>query len=173
MAELVVTDRRTRYDDDLAVPVLEPRGSTGLAIKEAAEAAEPYIDIAANALKDDAVFVPMGDRVLARRIPEAVKTLGGITLPSTGKTPAAFGVVVGVGQGRYNLVGQLIPVRVQVGAVVMFGKYAGTDIQIFGQGQEPCVSLREEEIMGVVMSKEAAEKVRALADPPIGTIPSE
>lgn len=144
-------------------------GSSGLAIKDAPQLAAAVLDKETNALKDDSVFVPMGDRVLVRRIDEAIRTVGGITLPDTGKTPPAFGVVVGVGQGRYNLVGQLIPIRVQVGAVVMFGKYAGSDIEVFGVGAKDgkCVNLREEEIMGVIMSKEQAAKVMTEADPEI------
>jgi chaperonin GroES len=144
-------------------------GSSGLAIKDAPELAELVLDPATNSLKDDSVFVPMGDRVLVRRIPEAQRTVGGVTLPDTGKTPAAFGVVVGVGQGRYNLVGQLIPIRVQVGAVVMFGKYAGTEIELFGTGGRDgkCVNLREEEIMGVIMPKVA---VPENTDPEIAVV---
>lgn len=142
------------------------QGSSGLQIKDAPKRAEEFIDPLSNALRDDSVFVPMGDRVLARRIPEAVKTVGGIQLPDSGKTPAAFGVVVGVGQGRYNIGGVLIPVRVDVGAVIMFGKYAGTDIKLFGLGVEEgnCVSLREEEIMGVIMAKDS---VPANTDPEV------
>ena len=144
-------------------------GSSGLAIREAPQRAELFIDKETNALKDEAAFVPMGDRILVRRVPEAVKAVGGIHLPDTGKTPAAFGVVVGVGQGRYSMLGALIPPRVSKGAVVMFGKYAGTDIQIFGLGAEEgkCVSLREEEIMGVIMAKEDAEKMALVADPEV------
>lgn len=148
------------------------RGTDALSIREAPKRAELFIDPATNALKDDSVPVPMGDRVLVRRIPEAVRTIGGITLPETGKSPAGFGVVVGVGQGRYNLAGQLIPVRVCVGAVIAFGKYAGTDVHLFGVGAEDgkCVSLREEEIMFVVMSRAEAANVQAVADPPISPV---
>jgi chaperonin GroES len=162
--ELVMTETGPK------LPGLErAAGLSGLSIRSAPERAELVLDKETNSLKDDAVFVPMGDRILVRRIDEAVRTMGGIRLPDTGKTPAAFGVVVGVGQGRYNLVGQLIPIRVQVGAVVMFGKYAGTDVEIFGVGAKDgrCVNLREEEIMGVIMSKDQAAKLMAEADPEI------
>jgi chaperonin GroES len=130
------------------------QGSTGLSIKDAHKQADAVLDTQANALKDDSVFVPMGDRITVKRIAEAELSSHGLFLPDTGKTPPAFGVVVGVGQGRYNLVGQLIPCRVQKGAVVMFGKYAGTDVPLFGVGsrQQELLILREEEIFGVVMS---------------------
>jgi hypothetical protein len=54
----------------------------------------------------------------------------------------------------------------------MFGKFSGTDIELFGRGQEPCVSLREEEVMGVIMSKEKAAQMRQLADPAISNFPA-
>ena len=159
--DIIVTDKRLKFRGE---------GSSGLAIKDAGSKAEAVLDTRSNALKDDSVFVPMGDRVTVKRIAEAEMTTRGLFLPDTGKTPPAFGVVVGVGQGRYNLVGQLIPIRVQVGAVVMFGKYAGSDIPLFGVGGKETrdiVSLREEEIMGVIMSKEDAQKLMAEADPEI------
>jgi|ERR1022692_1127021 chaperonin GroES len=160
-AELIVTDKRLRFAGE---------GSSGLAIQDAAQKAEAVLDTRSNTLKDDSVFVPMGDRVTVKRIADAELSQHGLYLPDTGKTPPAFGVVVGVGQGRYNLVGQLIPIRVQVGAVVMFGKYAGSEIPLFGVGGKETrdiVSLREEEIMGVVMAKADYERVRDQADPEI------
>jgi chaperonin GroES len=162
-AALIVTDKRLKFDLD------KSEGSTGLAIKGAAQKAEAVLDTRSNALKDDAVFVPMGDRVTVKRIPEAELSSCGLHVPDAGKTPPAFGVVVGIGQGRYNLVGQLIPLRVQEGAVVMFGKYAGTDAPIFGVGGKDTsvLILREEEIFGVIMSKEAYERVKQEADPEI------
>jgi chaperonin GroES len=162
--EIIVTDKRLRFRGE---------GSTGLALKDAEKQAELVLDPKTNALKDDAVFVPLGDRVSVKRIPEAELSANGIVIPNTGKTPPSFGVVVGVGQGRYNLVGQLIPIRVQLGAVVMFGKYAGSDLPVFGianKHAEPLLSLREEEIMGVIMSKEDYERVRAEADPQIAGV---
>lgn len=159
-AELVVTDKRLKFSGE---------GSSGLAIKDAAKRAESVLEIGSNALKDDAVFLPLGDRVTVKRIPEAEFSARGLHLPDTGKTPPAFGVVVGVGQGRYNLVGQLIPSRLRSGAVVMFGRYSGSDLPLFGVGGKECILLcmREEEIMGVIMSKEEAARVMAEADPEI------
>jgi chaperonin GroES len=158
--EIIVTDKRLKFSGE---------GSTGLATKEAHKQAEAVLDTQKNALRDDAVFVPMGDRVTVKRIPEAELSSHGLFLPDTGKTPPAFGVVVGVGQGRYNLVGQVVPIRISKGAVVMFGKYAGSDIPLFGVGarKEELLILREEEIFGVIMSAEDYAKIRVEADPEI------
>lgn len=149
------------------------KGSTGLAIKEAHKAAELVIDAKTHALLDDAVAVPLGDRVTVKRIPDVELSANGIVIPDTGKNPPSFGVVVGVGQGRYNIAGQLIPIRVEPGAVVMFGKYAGSDLPLFGvanKNAEPLLCLREEEIMLVLMSKEDYARIRATADPPIAGV---
>lgn len=158
--EIIVTDKRLKFTGE---------GSTGLAIQDAHKQAEAVLDTRSNALKDDAVFVPMGDRVTVKRIAEAELSAHGLFLPDTGKTPPAFGVVVGVGQGRYNLVGQVVPIRIQKGAVVMFGKYAGSDIPLFGVGsrKEELLILREEEIFGVIMSAEDYAKISVEADPEI------
>ena len=74
-----------------------------------------------------------------------------------------------MGQGRYNLVGQVVPIRISKGAVVMFGKYAGSDIPLFGVGarKEELLILREEEIFGVIMSAEDYAKISGEADPEI------
>ncbi len=162
--ELVIRDNRAEW------ALKNSEGSTGLEIKSATEKAEAVLDTRANALKDDAVSVPLGDRVNVKRISPAELSANGIILPDVGKNPASFGIVVGVGQGRYNLVGTLIPLRVYVGAVVMFGKYAGTDLPLFGvanKNAEPLLCLREEEIMQVIMTREEYERVHAKADPPI------
>jgi chaperonin GroES len=156
--EIIVTDRRLKFAGE---------GSTGLAIQDAEKKAEAVLDTRSNALKEDSVFMPLGDRVAVKRIPDAELSTHGILLPNIGSTPPAFGVVIGVVQGRYNLVGQLIPLRVQVGAVVMFGKYAGSPLPLFGTDSGDLLSLREEELMGVIMSKEQAARMMADADPEI------
>lgn len=149
------------------------QGSSGLAIKSAHQRAETVLDMRSHVLKEDAVPVPLGDRVTVKRIPEVELSANGIVIPQTGKQPPSFGVVVGVGQGRYNLVGQLIPLRVEIGAVVMFGKYAGTDLPLFGvanKNAEPILCLREEEIMLVIMSREQYERIHGDADPEITAV---
>lgn len=158
--KLVVVDKRRPMTGE---------GMATLAIRDAVALAEPVLDLKTNALKDDTVGVPLGDRVTVKRIPEAELSGRGIVIPQTGKQPASFGVVVGVGQGRYNLMGQLCPIRVKPGAVVMFGKYAGSDLPIFGVAHaaaEPLVCLREEEIMLVLMPREEYEAMQAATPDP-------
>ena len=156
--EIIVTDKRLKFAGE---------GSSGSAIQKADEQAEAVLDTRSNSLRETSVFMPLGDRVAVKRIPDAELSTHGIILPDSGKTPPAFGVVIGVGQGRYNLVGQLIPIRVSVGAVVMFGKYAGSPLPLFGTASGELLSLREEELMGVVMTAEQAAHIEEQGEPEI------
>lgn len=77
---------------------------------------------------------PLGDRVLVK--PEAAedKTPGGIIIPDTAKTDKPErGVVVTVGDGKFNDEGRRIPLHVSVGDKVMFGKYGYDEIKIDGE----------------------------------------
>lgn len=74
------------------------------------------------------------DRVLVKAAPAEEKTAGGIIIPDTAKEKPQRGTVVAVGPGKYaEQTGNLIPVKQQPGDVVLYGKYAGTEIQIEGQ----------------------------------------
>lgn len=56
---------------------------------------------------------------------------GGIILPESAieKKRETKGVVLSVGKGRFNDLGNRIPLAVKVGDVVLYGDYAGTDIK--------------------------------------------
>lgn len=138
-------------------------------IATAPKRAEALIDSENHGLKADAAIVPIGDRLIVRKISPNTKTYGGLHLPDLGQQEAGYGVVVAAGQGRYNIVGQLIPLRVRNGAVICFGKYAGTKIALlgFGNADGECVSLREEEVFFVVTTKAEAARIANLADPAI------
>jgi chaperonin GroES len=138
-------------------------------IATAPKRAEALIDSEHHGLKDDAAIVPIGDRLIVRKIAPNTKTHSGLHLPDLGQQEAGYGVVVATGQGRYNIVGQLIPLRVSSGAVICFGKYAGTKLALlgFGNADGECVSLREEEVFFIVTTKAEAARIAALADPAI------
>ena len=146
-----------------------PRPATAISIKDAPRVAEQFVDAENHGLKDDAAIVCVGDRLLIRKLPPASKTYGGLVLPDLGKSEAAYGVVVAAGQGRYNIAGQLIPLRVMQGAVVCMGKYAGTNCAVLGYGNQEgeCVVVREEEIFYVVTTKETAALMAAKGNPKV------
>lgn len=74
------------------------------------------------------------DRVLIKPAAAEEKTSSGLIIPDTAKEKPQRGTVVAVGPGKYaEQTGNLIPVKQQVGDVVLYGKYAGTEISIEGQ----------------------------------------
>lgn len=94
---------------------------------------------------------PLFDRVLIERKDEPTKTRGGLYLPESAKEKPLQGVVRAVGSGRVADDGKVTPLQVQVGDVVAFGKYAGTEIQVNGEER---LILREDDILGIVSSAE-------------------
>ena len=89
---------------------------------------------------------PLYDRVLIRRLKEEEK-VGSLFIPEVGKEKPAQGVILAVGAGRKPDSGGTIPLDVVVGDKVLFGKYAGNEVEIDG---EKLVILSESEILGVL-----------------------
>lgn len=90
---------------------------------------------------------PLFDRVLVERQEEPSKTRGGLFLPESAKEKPMQGKILAVGQGRVADDGKVTPLQVQVGDIVAFGKYAGTEIQIDGEDR---LILKEEDILGII-----------------------
>ena len=91
---------------------------------------------------------PLHDRVVVRRKEEEQTSAGGIVLPGSAKEKPNQGEVIAVGNGRILDNGDVRPVDVKVGDVVVFGKYAGSDtIEVNG---EELVILSESDIKAVV-----------------------
>ncbi len=92
---------------------------------------------------------PLHDRVIVRRLEEERKTAGGIVIPDTAKEKPVQGEVVAVGGGKILDDGKVRPLDVKAGDKILFGKYSGTEIKL---GDEELLVMREEDIMGVVVS---------------------
>jgi chaperonin GroES len=90
---------------------------------------------------------PLHDRVLVQRIEEEEQSKGGIIIPDTAKEKPQEGKVVAVGPGRLDEEGKRTPVSVKPGDRVLFGKYAGSEIEI---DDENYLILREEDILAVI-----------------------
>ncbi len=90
---------------------------------------------------------PLHDRVIVRRLKEEETTKGGIIIPDTAKEKPIEGKVVAVGAGKILENGKTQPLEVKKGNKILFGKYAGTDIQI--EGEEHLI-MREEDIIAIV-----------------------
>jgi chaperonin GroES len=91
---------------------------------------------------------PLHDRVIVRREEEEQKTAGGILLPGSAQEKPNQGEVVAVGSGRVLDNGEVRPIDVKIGDVVVFGQYAGHD-KIDVDGEE-LIILSESDIKAVV-----------------------
>ena len=90
---------------------------------------------------------PLQDRILVRRVEEEEKTKGGIIIPDTAKEKPQEGKVIAVGKGKRDDDGKVQPLDVKKGDRVLFGKYAGTEVNI--EGEEHLI-IREDDVLGVL-----------------------
>jgi len=90
---------------------------------------------------------PLHDRVIVKRIEEEEKTKGGIIIPDTAKEKPVEGKIIAVGEGKVSDDGKRISMDIKAGDRVLFGKYAGTEIQI--EGEEHLI-MREDDIIAIV-----------------------
>ena len=100
-------------------------------------------------------FRPLHDRVLVRRVEADEKTAGGIIIPDTAKEKPQEAEVVAVGPGSRDDAGKLLPIDLQAGDRVLFGKWSGTEVKIDG---EDLLIMKESDIMGVVEQVVAKKK---------------
>ena len=89
------------------------------------------------------VVEPLEDRVAIQRTERMEKTRGGIVLPPRAQEAPNQGRVVAVGPGLRRSDGIPIPMRLEVGDLVMFGQYVGTDIEV---GGHEVLIVRESEV---------------------------
>ncbi len=101
-------------------------------------------------------ITPLHDRVFVRRLEKGETARGGIIIPDTAQEKPQEGEVIAAGNGKMEK-GHRVPLDVQVGDRILFGKYTGSDITI--DGQEYLI-LREDEILAKVsgMAKAASSK---------------
>ena len=92
---------------------------------------------------------PLDDRVVVKPVEAEERTAGGIVLPDTAKEKPQRGKVVSIGPGKLLDNGKRGSLSVAVGDEVIYGKYAGTDIEL--EGDEVKI-LRETDILAKVMS---------------------
>ena len=94
-------------------------------------------------------FRPLYDRVLVKRVAAEEKTAGGLIVPDSAKEKPMEAQVIAVGSGRQNADGSVREISLNVGDVVLFGKYTGDEIKLDG---EEHIILREEDVLAVVES---------------------
>ena len=85
---------------------------------------------------------PLADRVLVVPAPAEEKTIGGIIIPDTAKEKPLKGEVVAVGNGTKDE-----EMVVKVGDTVLYGKYAGTELEFEGSKY---LIMRQSDILAIV-----------------------
>jgi chaperonin GroES len=100
-------------------------------------------------------FRPLHDRVVVKRIDAEEKTKGGIIIPDTAKEKPQEGEVLAVGPGARDESGKLVPLDLEVGDRILFGKWSGTEIKLDGQD---LLIMKESDILGVLEHTEPARK---------------
>jgi len=92
-------------------------------------------------------LVPIGDKVLVKRLEAEEKTKGGIVLPDTAKEKPKEGRIIALGEGKLLEDGTRVPFQVKKNDRVLFSSYAGTEVTVDG---EEYLILSEEDILAVV-----------------------
>jgi chaperonin GroES len=98
---------------------------------------------------------PLYDRIVVKRIEEKEQKVGGLFIPDSAKEKPQEGEVVAVGKGKRLEDGKVIPLDVQVGDRILFGKYSGSDIKL---EQEELLIMREDEVLGILDAQPKAAK---------------
>jgi len=92
------------------------------------------------------IIKPLHDHILVERIEEEIKK-GGIIIPDTAKEKPQQGKVIEVGDGRRDDKGNRIPLDVKKGDIILFGKYAGSEVKI--EDKEYLI-IREDDVLGII-----------------------
>jgi chaperonin GroES len=90
---------------------------------------------------------PLADRLVVKPLEQEEITPSGIVLPETAKEKPQKGEVMAVGPGARDEDGKRIPMELKTGDMVLFAKYAGTEIKVEG---EKLLILRESDILAVL-----------------------
>ena len=91
---------------------------------------------------------PLADRVVVEAAAAETKTASGIYIPETAQEKPQKGTIVAVGPGKYaDVSGTLIPMTTKIGDAILYGKYAGTEINV--DGKEYLI-MRESDIYAVL-----------------------
>lgn len=90
---------------------------------------------------------PLHDRIVIEAAAKEEKTASGIILPDTAQEKPLKGTVIAAGPGKRLDSGQLAPIGVSVGEVVLYGKYAGTEVAVDGKDY---IILRADDVLAVL-----------------------
>jgi len=90
---------------------------------------------------------PLADRIVIKVIEDTEQTSGGIFIPDSAKEKSQKGEVVAIGAGKVLDSGEREPVDVKVGDIVLYGKYAGTDVKL---DKETLKIISIKDVLGII-----------------------
>ena len=90
---------------------------------------------------------PLADYVLVKPKEETEVKIGTIIIPDTAQEKPAEGTIIAIGPGRVAKDGKKIPLEVQVGNKVIYGKHAGTEVKV---GEAEYLVMRESDIFAII-----------------------
>ena len=90
---------------------------------------------------------PLGDRLVVEPQEQEEVTASGLVLPETAKEKPQQGKVLKAGPGRRDDDGDRIPMEVEEGNIVLYAKYAGTEIKLDGK---KLLILKESDVLAIV-----------------------
>ena len=90
---------------------------------------------------------PLNDRILVKRLESEEKTAGGLYIPDTAKEKPSKGEVIAVGPGKVDDNGNRVALTVKKGDMVLFNKYAGTEVKPDGVDH---LVLREDDVLAII-----------------------
>jgi chaperonin GroES len=93
---------------------------------------------------------PMSDRLVVKPTQSEEKTKSGIYIPDTAKERSQEGKVVAVGPGKMTDEGKSIPMDVEVGDIIIYAKYGGSEIKL---DEEELIIMRESDILAKKLKK--------------------
>ena len=93
---------------------------------------------------------PMGNRLVVKPMQSEEKTKSGIYLPDTAKEKPQEGKVIAVGPGKVTDEGKRIPMEVEVGDIIIYARYGGSEIKI---DDEELIIMREDDILAKKVKK--------------------
>lgn len=90
---------------------------------------------------------PLGNRVIVKRLEAEEKLRGGILLPENAKKKQERAEVIAIGPGKRDKNGNLTPVPVKVGNIILMEKYSGQEITI---DEQEFVIVKADELIAIV-----------------------
>ena len=92
-------------------------------------------------------FKPLHDRIAVQAMASEEKTTGGIIIPDNAQEKSMQCKVIAVGTGARDTNGNIIPLEIKIGDIVMYGKWGGTEIKIDGRD---LVIMKESDVIGIL-----------------------